>query len=144
VVDYLARYTHRIAISNGRIEGIEGDHVKLRYKDYRDHARIKSLTLAGDEFVRRFLLHVLPKGQMRVRHFGFLANRCRAERLPRIREALAAPEPECEPATEGPREPVVAPCPHCGGGRLQVVAILLPARRLPYRADDVGDRTGSG
>ncbi len=87
VITYLARYTHRIAMSNARILGLDGDNVHLRYRDYRDGEH-KTLLLEAPERVRRFLLHVLPKGLMRVRHYGLLANRCRVQRLAQIREIL--------------------------------------------------------
>jgi hypothetical protein len=79
VVEYLARYTHRIAITNARLLAVDEKQVSLRIKDYRDGNRLKTLCLPGEAFVRRFLLHVLPKGLMRVRHFGFLANRSREQ-----------------------------------------------------------------
>ena len=82
VVDYLGRYSHRVALSDSRLLSFDGESVELAYKDYRDGGQ-KTMTLTGEELVRRFLLHVLPKGFMRVRHFGFLANRCRARRLTR-------------------------------------------------------------
>jgi len=74
VVGYLARYTHRIAISNGRLLSMDGDRILFRYKDYRDHSRLKTQWLDGQEFVRRFLMHILQKGFMRIRHFGYLSN----------------------------------------------------------------------
>src|SRR5699024_10845090 len=85
VVKYLARYTHRIAITNARLVNVDHRRVTFRVKAYRDHNRKKTVTLDGPTFVQRFLLHVLPKGLMRVRHYGFLANRCRREKLARIR-----------------------------------------------------------
>ena len=74
MVDYLARYTYRIAISNGRLLTMEDDRTAFRYKAYRDHSRLKTQWLDGQEFVRRFLMHILPKGFMRIRHFGYLSN----------------------------------------------------------------------
>jgi len=129
VVDYLARYTHRIAISNARILGVDDEGVLLRYKDYRDGNRNKTLRLDGEEFVRRFLLHILPRGLMRVRHFGFLANRSREEKLARIRRALALAEqvPVTCPETARDGEPIY-PCPRCGQGHLRVIAQLPPRR----------------
>jgi len=120
LIGYLARYTHRIAISNARILGVDGDQVSLRYRHFRDGDQ-KTLVMQAAEFVRRFLLHVLPKGLMRVRHFGLLANRCRVQRLAQIREILAAPAPEPEPAAEpgGEREPGW-PCPVCRQGRMRL------------------------
>ncbi|MEY6434314.1 transposase, partial [Thioalkalicoccus limnaeus] len=90
------------------------------------------MLLTGEELLRRFLLHVLPKGLMRVRHYGFLANRCRARRLPEIRAALAAPPPTVAAQNEeaGERVPFDGyPCPTCRAGRLRVIARLSPPRR---------------
>lgn len=129
VVDYLGRYSHRIALSDSRILEIQDDQIQLDYKDYRDGNRHKVLTLSGEELIRRFLLHVLPKGFMRIRHFGFLANRCRRERLEAIRKALDAPtQPEANADTEGPMSFDGYPCPLCQQGRLRVTAILVPQR----------------
>jgi hypothetical protein len=89
VVGYLARYSHRIAITNARVLAVDERQVAFRIKDYRDRGRPKVLTLDGEEFVRRHLQHILPKGFMRIRHFGFLANRGRRQKLARIRRALA-------------------------------------------------------
>ena len=75
VVEYLGRYTHRIAISNNRIIGLENGQVAFRWRDYKDHNRWKTMTLSADEFIRRFLMHVLPTGFMKIRHFGFLSSR---------------------------------------------------------------------
>jgi len=134
VVKYLAQYSHRIAISDGRILGIEGDQVTFRYKDYQDHHRNKTMTLSGIEFIRRFLMHVLPKGLMRIRHFGFLANRCRVAKLEKIRAGLARPrtvEPSRTPAVS--EQQVAKPiketrCPVCQRGHLQVLFLIHPKR----------------
>jgi hypothetical protein len=91
VVDYLARYTHRIAISNGRLLTMKDDRIAFRYKDYRDHSRLKTQWLDGQEFVRRFLMHILPKGFMRIRHFGYLSNCTRRRKLAVIRHCLSQP-----------------------------------------------------
>jgi hypothetical protein len=125
VVEYLARYTHRVAITNARILAVDDTQVTFRYKDYRD-GRSKILQLDGEEFIRRFLLHVLPKGLMRIRHFGFLANRGRQEKLARIRRALAAAA-EVVAATASDAKPAY-PCPQCRSGRLHVIAQLPPHR----------------
>ncbi len=100
----------------------------LRYKDYRDRDRHKRLALDGEEFVRRFLLHILPKGLMRVRHYGFLANRCRRRRLAQIRQALAVVEtaPDADTAASDP-EPTYT-CPHCRQPTLRVIGTLTPRR----------------
>ncbi|MCU7865615.1 MAG: transposase, partial [Candidatus Thiodiazotropha sp. (ex Lucinoma borealis)] len=134
VVDYLARYTHRIAITNARILAVDESAVVFRYKDYRDKNRQKAMQLSGEEFVRRFLLHVLPKGFTRVRHYGFLAGCCRAKRLVQIREALVQPEPVTDASPAGE---ITYHCPRCQVGHLRLVALLLPqfldARRERHR-----------
>ena len=139
VVDYLGRYSHRIALSDGRLRGFDGEAVDLAYKDYRDGDRRKVMTLTGEELIRRFLLHVLPKGFMRVRHFGFLANRCRARRLAQIRTALVAPPPEQTPGSEPEAGMEARPCPVCRSGRLRVTGQLAPRRAFP-RAPTGGTR----
>jgi hypothetical protein len=128
VVAYLARYTHRTALTDGRLLDLEGDRVGLRYKDYRDHDRHKVLALSGEEFIRRFLLRVLPKGFMRIRHYGFLADCCRDAKLAQIREAIgrAEPEPEAKRSESDEGQPDAYRCPRCQQGRLQVVATLMP------------------
>src|SRR5690606_1506304 len=88
IVDYLARYTHRIAISNARLLEMDDGAVRFGYQDYADSGKHKSQRLPGEEFVRRLLLHVLPHGFMRIRHYGFLANACRKTRLAQIRACL--------------------------------------------------------
>ena len=88
VLDYLGRYTHRVALSNERILRIENDQVTLSYRDRKDGDRKKTMTLGAHEFIRRFLLHVLPDGFMRIRHFGFLANRAKKQALARCRKLL--------------------------------------------------------
>jgi hypothetical protein len=130
VVDYLGRYSHRIALSDHRLLGFDGESVDLAYKDYRDGDRRKVMTLAGEELIRRFLLHVLPKGFMRVRHFGFLANRCRTRRLAQIRTALAAPPPEQSPGGEAEAGMEARPCPVCRNGRLRVTGQLAARRTV--------------
>lgn len=131
VVAYLARYSHRIAISDQRLVALEDDQVAFRYKDYRDHDQQKVMWLSGVEFIRRFLLHVLPKGLMRIRHYGFLANRCRAQKLARIRVVLEqASESQLPPAVEiPPVSPVDGyPCPKCHQGTVRVIYPLPPLR----------------
>ena len=90
VLKYLARYTHRVAISNHRLRTLENGRVSFDWKDYADHSRTKTMTLDAVEFIRRFLLHVLPSGLVRIRHFGFLANRVRKQKLSQCRALLAA------------------------------------------------------
>jgi hypothetical protein len=90
VLNYLARYTHRVAISNHRLVGFENDRVSFRWRDYAHGGKKKVMTVSADEFLRRFLLHVLPKGLVRIRHFGFFANRRRETALARCRQLLGA------------------------------------------------------
>ena len=124
VVAYLARYSHRIAINEHRLVAMDEERVAFRYKAYRDGGKQKVLWLSGVEFIRRFLLHVLPKGLMRIRHFGFLANRCRITKLDRIRAALTRPAEkpaELDKAVTWPEERF--PCPHCLLGSLCVTCL---------------------
>ena len=86
VLDYVGRYTHRVAISNNRLIDIDNDRVQFHWKDYRDNSKIKIMDLEADEFIRRFLLHVLPEGFQRVRYYGFLANRDRRKKLALCRQ----------------------------------------------------------
>src|SRR4029453_7433788 len=117
VLHYLARYTHRVAISNHRLVDVTSDTVAFRWKDYRHGSQIRTLTLDADEFLRRFLLHVLPKGFVRIRFFGFLAHRRRAQDLPRCRRALeAGPGQALGLRIREPATPAASwPCPRCGG-----------------------------
>jgi hypothetical protein len=91
VLDYVGRYTHRVAISNNRLLDIENDQVRFQWKDYRHGDQIKTMTLSADEFIRRFLLHVLPDGFQRIRYYGFLGNRYRREKLEHCRHLLGMP-----------------------------------------------------
>ena len=91
VLDYLGRYTHRIAISNNRLLAIDDGKVRFRWKDYRNGGRWRTMTLTAEEFIRRFLLHVLPAGFQRIRYYGFLCNRYRQQKLARCRELLGMP-----------------------------------------------------
>jgi hypothetical protein len=121
VLAYLSRYTHRVAISNRRLLAANANTVSFTYKDYRLDGpdRFKVMTLATAEFIRRFLIHVLPKGFHRIRHYGLLANGQRAANVAKARELLEVPGPVVEPppaAAEGDIQPVHArPCPCCGG-----------------------------
>ncbi len=93
VLDYLGRYTHRVAITNSRLTEIGDSTVSFGWKDYRHHDRRKVMTLDAHEFIRRFLLHVLPDGLQRIRHYGLLGNRGRQAKLARCRQLLDAPRP---------------------------------------------------
>lgn len=139
VLKYLSRYTHRVAIANHRLVSIEHGVVRFRWRDYAHHNQVRVMALPAAEFLRRFLLHVVPSGFMRIRHFGLLANRHRAAKLARCRRLLAPP-PEVEvdrcdsaaPSAEAsgsPAEP--KPCPVCGGGPLRIIAVLAPLPGVP-------------
>jgi hypothetical protein len=125
VLAYLARYTHRVAIANSRLIAFDERGVTFRYKDYRRNgpARYCTMTLAPDEFIRRFLLHVLPKGFHRIRHYGLLASATCKANIAHAKELIAAPLPVIDPSTE-PDDAAIAvgtaahhrpPCPCCGG-----------------------------
>jgi putative transposase/transposase-like zinc-binding protein len=130
VLKYLARYTHRVAISNYRLIAIEAGKVHFYWKDYADANQQKIMALDGVEFIRRFLLHVLPSGFMRIRHFGFLAHTHRAEKLQLCRRLLnVEQESDMEPADQpamdqGTTEAAVDVCPACKEGRMVVIEKL--------------------
>jgi hypothetical protein len=140
VIEYIGRYTHRVAISNQRIVALESNTVSFRWKDYRDEAQVKVMTLSAHEFIRRFLLHVLPPEFVRIRHYGILANGRRKSKLARCRELLAsgaqvygqenakteATAPEVQPTDEG------TVCERCGVGRMQRRGDLPPACGPPH------------
>jgi hypothetical protein len=111
VLQYLARYTHRVAISNHRLLSVDGDHVTFRWKDYAHHNKSRTMTLTLEEFLRRFVQHVLPRGLPRIRYFGWLANRRRKELVPLCRTLLGAAPP---PAVSNDAEKTVWRCPVCG------------------------------
>ena len=130
VLDQLARYTYRTASSNARLLSMEENLVRFRYKDYRDHDRYKVMTLQAAEFIRRFLQHVLPKGLLRIRHYGFLLNRCRRRKLALIRTALAWTQATTNTEdSDAPAECFASySCTHCGQRMLRVTAELPPLR----------------
>ena len=149
---YLARYTHRVAISNSRLVRLDESGVTFRYKDYRrdQQARYRSMTLAPGEFIRRFLLHVLPKGFHRIRHYGQLASAgCKAS-IARARELIAVPVPPDPPAEDDNADQsddaaadYRPPCPCCGG-RMIIVEIFgrsAPPRGPP--SSQAGVRTAT-
>src|SRR6266436_2507586 len=146
VLRYLSRYTHRIAISNRRLVSADENGVTFKYKDYRIEgpARYKTMTLATDEFIRRFLIHVLTKGFHRIRHYGLLANGNRSENIAKARALLNVAPPAADPqeqpdiATDAPRV-LPCPCPRCGG-RMIVIEVFAPgcqprSRPMPIRID---------
>jgi len=129
VLDYLGRYTHRVAISNHRIVNVEQGEVSFKYRDRKDSAKVKIMTLEADEFIRRFLLHVLPDDFMRIRYFGFLANRCKREKLPICRRLLGLPPRLPAAAKKNPVELMleltsidITQCPSCRKGTMKIIA----------------------
>jgi len=148
VLKYLARYTHRVAISNRRLVNYRNGKVTFRYKDYAREGTQRTMTLTAAEFIRRFLLHVLPDGFMRIRHYGYLANRHRREKLATCRRVLgciAPSEPEADPETAadlpsaepdghlGETEPAIL-CPACKTGRMQTIDTFDRRPRTRERA----------
>jgi putative transposase/transposase-like zinc-binding protein len=134
VLDYVGRYTHRVAISNHRLLDLENGQVRLQWKDYRDGDQVKVMALPAEEFIRRFLLHVLPDGFQRIRYYGFLANRYRQEKLAQCRRLLgmsvpgqqtpSAPEKDYRDRYEQLTGRSLRQCPQCQQGRMLVVEIL--------------------
>jgi|SRR5215471_7905151 len=131
VLHYLARYTHRVAISNHRLIAMEDGNVTFRWKDYAHAGKKRKMTLAAEEFIRRFLLHVLPKGLVRIRHYGWMANRCRSERVALCR-ALLAPEPQAPVTATATEPPRGRRCPVCGGV-IEVVEMIVPRELSRWR-----------
>ena len=146
VVDYVGRYTHRVAISNHRIVDIEDGHVQFQWRDYRDNNQQKSMTLSAEEFIRRFLLHVLPNGFHRIRYYGFLGNRYRKEKLEHCRQLLGMTPPTEDSSQPQPREDYrdryekltghsLRECPACHHGRMITIALLAKGRSPPTIPD---------
>jgi hypothetical protein len=139
VLDYVGRYTHRVAISNNRLLGMDQDRVTFRWNDYRHNHRQKTMTLPAEEFIRRFLIHVLPDGFQRIRYYGFLSNRRRGEKLTLCRQLLGMPAPD--PDTTAAAHPAadyaalyekltgfpLRQCPACRQGRMTEIEILVPS-----------------
>jgi Putative transposase len=143
VLDYLGRYTHRVAISNQRLVALEEGNVSFRWKDYRHPQRPKVTTLPAEEFIRQFLLHALPSGFQRIRYFGLMANCHRATKLEVCRRLLTAPCADLLPQISSPAEPnppLAAPaprkCPRCGVGTLSRLEVWAPSHGpIPLRVD---------
>ena len=131
VLHYLARYTHRVAISNHRLLAMENGKVSFRWKDYAHGGKQRKMTLAAEEFIRRFLLHVLPKGFVRIRHYGWMANRCRRERATLCRKLLGE-EPAQPPFTPDRVSTPLRLCPFCGGA-VEVIEMIVPRELSRYR-----------
>jgi hypothetical protein len=133
ILKYLARYTHRVAISNRRLLSMEDGHVAFEYTDYTDGNQTKVMTLEATEFIRRFLLHILPSGFVRIRQFGFLANRARGKKLALCRALLGA-VPETKPTILDNRskgeEQDDKRCPACKIGRMVLIGIVHHARQV--------------
>jgi hypothetical protein len=132
VLAYLSRYTHRIAIANSRLLAFDGERVTFKWKDYRAKAdaRYKLMTLDADEFIRRFLIHVLPDGFHRIRHYRLFANANRAANIALARRLLGAPDPapsssESDDADSGQKEEQRNTCPSCGG-RMVIIETFEP------------------
>ena len=134
VLDYVGRYTHRIAISNNRLLAINDGNVRFRGKDYRHGSRHATMTLTADEFIRRFMIHVLPDGFQRIRYYGFLSNRGRESKLARCRELLGMSRiaaPSASASSDDYRDVYetltgtsLKLCPACGHGHMLVVEVL--------------------
>jgi Putative transposase/Transposase zinc-binding domain len=127
VLGYLARYTHRVAIANSRLISLSDGKVSFRWKDYRQDGKPKSMTLAAGEFIRRFLLHVLPDGFHRIRHYGLFANGHRADKIELCRKLLAAPSAPANGDADDRDKDAASndppPCPCCGG-RMKIIETL--------------------
>ncbi len=140
-IKYLARYTHRVAISNSRLIAMRDGYVHFHWKDYRDGAKWKPMALEATEFIRRFLLHVLPSNFMRIRHYGFLGNRFRKQKLTLCRELLDVSvndeaDDELDDARSEYQPEHCARCPKCRVGRMQIVeAIPATAQHCPTERD---------
>ncbi len=140
VLAYLSRYTHRVAISNSRLIALEDGQVTFRWKDYRAKGRTrrKLMTLAAHEFIRRFLLHVLPPGFHRIRHYGLFANGGRVENLARARQLLDQQQHAAAEPAEQAEEPPDYPCPCCGGAMVIIDTFQpgCPPRAPPATGTD--------
>jgi hypothetical protein len=139
VLRYLARYTHRVAISNRRLVALNDNGVTFKWKDYplKGQERYGVMTLDTQEFIRRFLMHVLPQGFHRIRYYGLLTGPTRANNIARIRELLAVPlipVDAIKAATTKPEEPKAPehPCPCCGN-RMRIIETFLPGQQPTYR-----------
>ena len=136
IIDYLGRYTHRVAISNRRILSVDDKRVTFSYKDYQDKDRRKQMTLSAEEFIRRFLLHVLPHGYYRIRYYGLFSNRNRKKNLERCRRLLKAAKREAKPfdlldALYELTGIDMSRCPNCQIGEMRIVKTLEPVYQPP-------------
>jgi Putative transposase/Transposase zinc-binding domain len=146
VLDYVGRYTHRVAISNNRLLDIDNGQVSFSWKDYRDNNQQKTMNLSAAEFIRRFLLHVLPQGFQRIRYYGFLSNRYRQQKLAQCRQLLGMTSPEETPRAEQPAPDYrdryqeltgfsLRNCPLCHQGRMMLLETLPAGSQSPAITD---------
>jgi hypothetical protein len=143
VLDYVGRYTHRVAISNNRLVSIDDGRVKFHWKDYRDGGQTKTMDLDAEEFIRRFLLHVLPEGFQRIRYYGFLANSCRRKKLALCRHLLGMQSTGTTALAKDYRQRYeeltgrsLLLCPQCRRGQMRVVETFpSPLCRAPHPID---------
>jgi hypothetical protein len=141
VLDYVGRYTHRIALSNNRIVDVQNDRITFTYRDRKNDCKLRKETIGAHEFIRRFLLHTLPHGFMKIRHYGFLANRYKKDNISRIRQLLGM-SPELPERTEKKYQELmreltgadITKCPHCKKGTMRIVEKLKPLR---YKRESV-------
>jgi hypothetical protein len=144
VLDYVGRYTHRVAISNNRLVDIENGQIHFQWKDYRESGQVKTMSLSADEFIRRFLIHVLPEGFQRIRYYGFLGNRYRQQKLSLCRRLLGMQMPAQQTTASRPKDyrdryeeltgRSLHQCPQCRQGHMLIVE-LLP--RSPFRFPEI-------
>jgi hypothetical protein len=134
VLRYMGRYTHRVAISNHRLTSFDAERVTFRWKDYAHGSKTRQMTLPATEFLRRFFLHILPKGFVRIRHFGFLGNRFRAARVQLGRQLLANAPSQTATAQVPQTDAAIWHCPHCGAVMIIVerFASGVPVPRCSY------------
>jgi len=140
VLNYLGRYTHKIAISNYRIIACDANFVTFTWRDYKDKNKVKKMKLSPNEFIRRFLSHVVPKGFMRIRSFGFLENACKAKSIETIRASLGVESPAPQKTQENKTQILnitgidVSLCPYCRKGQLRVIQ-TIPSKFADVRYD---------
>ena len=146
MLDYVGRYTHRVAISNNRLLDIDNGQVSFSWKDYRDNNQQKIMPLSAAEFIRRFLLHVLPDGFQRIRYYGFLSNRYRQQKLAQCRQLLGMPALEETPDQSQPAPDYrdryeeltgssLRACPLCHQGRMMLLETLAAVYQQPVVID---------
>ena len=147
VLSYLSNYTHRVAISERRIVGIDAKArtVTFRWRDYADGHAVKLCPLDADEFLRRFRRHLLPRGFTKVRHYGLLANNARRKLVPAARAAIEVGAKQKKPERPAKRTAAtdataMPSCPHCGGTNVRFVALVLPSGRRIQRRPPIAER----